>query len=171
MRSSASSPDCSWVRLLIIQEWGLIRTNEFRKFTMHLAGKTKPLSKNHWCCERPQQKASQGRFQQESNNCSIWPRNRSSVSWCFVIQLSYSHIFCHLLSLVLCPDHYWKVEKGSGNMLHCHFHKEFSQSCNHVLMHGLHWRCMQHNGLCDRPECIHKTCFSPLKPNSDKLLA
>ena len=64
-----------------------------------LAGRTKPLSKNHWCWERLQQSEqkvftrSLGRFRQEFNNCPIWPRNCSSVSWYFAVQLSYSIFF------------------------------------------------------------------------------
>ena len=65
--------------------------------------------------------------QQESNNCSIWPRNYSSISWCFVIQVG-NHIFCRL---VLCPDHYWKVQKGCTRGIQ-------SAMQPHVLMHGLY---------------------------------
>ena len=166
MRSRASSPDCSWVRLLIIQEWGLIRTSLGSLPCTLLARpslsvRTSGVGRDH---NRKQVKED---FSM-SPITALFGQETVAVS---ADALSYSHIFCHLLSLVLCPDHYWKVEKGSGNTLHCHFHIEFSQSCKHVLMHGLYWRCMQHNGLCDRPECIHKTCFSPLKPNSEKLLA
>ena len=83
----------------------------------------KPLSKNQWYWERPQQKAFTevkedfskspitALFGQETTAVSA---DASSYSWVIVC----NPYFRHLLSLVLCPDHYWNVEKGSGNTLY-----------------------------------------------------
>ena len=89
--------------------------------------------------------------QQESNNCSIWPKNYSSISWCFVIQVG-NHIFCHL---VLVPRPLLKSSEGVYTR----------NSVSHATTCANAWSLIvQHSGLCDRPECIYKTCHLPLKP-------